>query len=166
MMSNLNKEIRNVQNPAFGSFAIWNFVRGYYSGNLSFTPFPVLFIILPIILRSDMVEVLYSTNRTSGLRYFANKFLSTSVLKNDLISQIHVSSSDMKELTFDSIRIALSASLISIDYESALVLPISTSEHKSEPKSIVKLGKASEKLGYWCSQLTLHELSQILKVRF
>lgn len=165
-MSNLSKEIRNVQNPAFGAFAIWNFTRGYYSVNSSFTPFLVLFIILPIICRSDMVEVLYSTNKPSGLRHFANKFLTTKVLKNDVISQIHISSANMKQLTLDSIRIALNASLISIDYKNALVLPISTTEHKSEPKSIIKLGKASEKLGYWCSQLTIHEISQILKVRF
>ena len=166
MMSNLNKEIRNVQNSALGAFAIWNFVRGYYSINSSFTPFPVLFFILPIIYRSDMVEVLYSTNKPSGLRYFANKFLTTNVLRNDLISQIHISSANMKKLTLESIRIALNASLISIDYEKAVVLPISTTEHKSEPKSIISIGKASEKLGYWCSQLTMHEISQILKVRF
>lgn len=166
MMSRLNKEIQNVQNPTLGAFAIWNFVRGYHSNITSFTPFPVLFIVLPIICREDMVEVLYSTNKPSGLRQFANKFLSTKVLKNDIISQIHISSSKMKELTLDSIRIALYASLISIDYEDALVLPITTTEHKNEPKSIIKLGKASEKLGYWCSQLTLHEISQILKVRF
>jgi len=165
-MSNLNKEIRNVQNPAFGAFAIWNFVRGYYSNNSTFVPFPLLFIVLPIICRSEMVEVLYGTNKPSGLRYFANKFLTTNILKNDLISQIHISSANMKELTLDSIRIALNASLIALDYENALVLPISVTEHKSEPKSIIKLGKASEKLGYWCSQLTIHEISQILKVRF
>ncbi|WP_207655570.1 three component ABC system middle component [Desulfocucumis palustris] len=165
-MSDLNKEIRNVQNPAFGAFAIWNFVRGYYSFNSLFTPFPILFIVLPIVFRGDMVEVLYGTNKPSGLRHFANKFLSTKVLKNDVVSQIHISSSNMKHNTLDSIRIALNASLISIDYENALVFPISTTEHKSEPKSIIKLGKASEKLGYWCSQLTLHEISQILKVRF
>jgi hypothetical protein len=113
-----------------------------------------------------MVEVLYNTNKPSGLRYFANKFLSTQVLKNDVISQIHNNSLSMKKITLSSIRIAINASLISIDYEKALVLPISISEHKNEPKTIIKLGKASEKLGFWCAQLTLHEISQILKVRF
>ncbi|RYD01837.1 hypothetical protein N752_28100 [Desulforamulus aquiferis] len=165
-MSRLNKEFQNVQNPAFGAYVLWNFVRGFYSNSSLFTPFPLLFIVLPIICRGDMVELLYSTNKQSGLRYFTNKFLTSKVLKNDLISQIHISSSNMKELTLDSLRIALSTSLISIDYENALVLPISTTEHKSEPQSIVKIGRASEKLGYWCSQLTIHEISQILKVRF
>ena len=165
-MSNLNKEIRNVQNPALGAFAILNFVRGYYSFISSLTPFPLLFVVLPMIFRNDIVEIVYGTNKPSGLRYFADKFLTPQVLKNDVISQIHISSSNMKELTLDSFRIAISSSLISINYQSALVMPISTTEHKNEPKSIIKFGKAAEKLGYWCAQLTLHEISQILKVRF
>ncbi|WP_415841630.1 three component ABC system middle component, partial [Paenibacillus macerans] len=53
-MSNLNKEIQNVQNPAFGAFIIWNFVRGYYSNNKSLVPFPLLFIVLPVIFREDI----------------------------------------------------------------------------------------------------------------
>ncbi|GIP30861.1 MULTISPECIES: three component ABC system middle component [Paenibacillaceae] len=165
-MSNLNREIQNVQNPAFGAFIIWNFVRGYYSNNSKLVPFPLLFIVLPIIFREDFSDLLASTNRPSGLRYFANKFLSTKVLKNDLVSNIHANALNMKELSLQSIRIGLYSSLISLDYEEALVFPFTTTERKQEPKSIIKLGKASEKLGYWCSQLTLHEISQILKVRF
>ena len=165
-MSNLNKEIQNVQNPAFGAFIIWNFVRGYYSNNKSLVPFPLLFIVLPVIFREDISELLSSTNKPSGLRTFANKFLSTKVLKNDLVSNIHISASNMKELSLQSIQLALYSSLIALDYEEALAFPFTTTERKQEPKSIVKLGKASEKLGFWCSQLTLHEISQILKVRF
>ncbi|MDF9845502.1 MULTISPECIES: three component ABC system middle component [unclassified Paenibacillus] len=165
-MSQLNKEIQHVQNPAFGAYIIWNFVRGYYSNNSSFVPFPLLFVVLPIIFREDMVEQINGTQKASGLRQFSNKFLSTKVLKNDVISQIHISSSNMKNLTLNSIRVSIYASLISLDYENALALPISMTERKNEPKNILKLGKASEKLGYWCSQLTLHEVSQIMKVRF
>ncbi|MGG0814224.1 three component ABC system middle component [Paenibacillus alvei] len=165
-MSNLNKEIQNVQNPAFGAFIIWNFVRGYYSSNKTLVPFPLLFIVLPIICREDMSEMLFSTNKPSGLRTFANKFLSTKVLKNDLVSNIHISASNMKELSLQSIQLALYSSLIALDYKEALAFPVTTTERKQEPKSTIKLGKASEKLGFWCSQLTLHEISQILKVRF
>lgn len=164
-MSDINKEVQNVQNPALGSYLIWNFVRGYFSEKASFVPFPLLFIVLPILLREDMTEVLFSTYKPTGLRNFADKFISAKILKNDIISQIHISSEMMKELTLHSIKIAIRASLISID-KNALVLPISISEHISEPKSVVNLGKASEKLGYWCSQITLHEISQVLKVRF
>jgi hypothetical protein len=119
-----------------------------------------------MLFREDIAEVLYSTNRPTGLRNFADKFSSKKELKNDVVAQLHDSSEAMKGLTLESIQIAIGASLISIDNNDALVMPISMTEHKSEPKEIVKMGKASEKLGYWCSQITLHEISQILKVRF
>lgn len=161
----VNKEVENIQNPNFGAFLIWNFTRGYYSNNASFVPFPILFIVIPMLSREDIVNVINSTNRPSGLRVFANKFISKE-LKNDVFSQIHISSLRMKELTLNSIRIALFTSLISLDYENATAFPNTTTERRSEPQSVIKLGKASEKLGYWCSQLTIHEISQILKVRF
>lgn len=166
MMGHLSKELNNIQNPTLGAFVIWNFVRGYHSNNSEFTPFPLLFIVMPIICREDIIQILNSTNKPSGLRTFADKFLSTKVLKNDVLSQIHNDSANMKELSLDSIRIAIYSSLISLDYENAMVYPITKTEHKSEPKSIIKFGKAAEKLGYWCSQLTIHEISHILKVRF
>lgn len=165
-MGELTTELHNIQNPALGAYLMWNFVRGYYDGCSTFVPLPLLFIILPVIFREDLVEVINGTNKSSGLRYFANKFSSRGVLKNDIISQIHLSSENMKELTLQSLRIALRVSLISIDYKTAMVFPISITEHKSESKPIVQLAKASEKLGYWCSQVTLHEVSKILKVRF
>lgn len=165
-MSDLNQELRNVQNPALGAYILWNFVRGYYGGSSSFAPFPLLFVVLPMLFREDIAEVLYSTNRPTGLRNFADKFSSKKELKNDVVAQLNDSSEAMKGLTLESIQIAIGASLISIDNNDALVMPISMTEHKSEPKEIVKMGKASEKLGYWCSQITLHEISQILKVRF
>lgn len=166
MMGSLDREFQNVQNPALGAYLLWNFIRGYYAYNSSFVPFPLLFVVLPVIFRNDMVEVINSTQKKSGLRYFADKFLTTKILKNDVVSQVHKSSDRMKELTLDSLRIALQANLLSIDEESALVFATSTSERKSEPKEIKKLGKVSEKLGIWCAHLTLHEISQILKVRF
>jgi|AGTN01.3.fsa_nt_gi hypothetical protein len=165
-MSDLNKEINNIQNPALGAYIIWNFVRGYYNGKALFVPFPLLFIVLPIMFREDMVEVLYGTNKPTGLRNYADKFTSKQILKNDVISQLPPSSEMMMGLTLQSIKVAIRASLISIDVNNAFIFPISMSEHKSEPKSIVQMGRASEKLGYWCSQVTLHEISQILKVRF
>lgn len=165
-MGSLNKEFKNVQNPALGAFIIWNFSRGYYSYNSSFVPFPLLFVVLPIIFRTDMVEIINSTQKQSGLRYFADKFMTTKILKNDIVSQIHKSSEKMKMLTLESIKIAVQVNLIAFDCDSGTIFPVTTTERKSESDSTKKLGKASEKLGSWCAKLTLHEISQILKVRF
>lgn len=83
-----------------------------------------------------------------------------------MVSHIHKASEKTKFLTLESIQIAVYANLISIDLESGLVFPITTSEKKNEPASVKRLGKAAEKLGNWCARLTMHEISQILKVRF
>jgi hypothetical protein len=165
-MGNLSKEFENVQNPALGAYAIWNFSRGYYEYKNSFMPFQLLFIVLPIIFRADLVDIIAATQKQSGLRYFADKFLTTKVLKNDMISHIHKASEETKYLTLESLQIAIHANLMSIDAESGLVFPITTSEKKNESASVNRLGKSSEKLGNWCARLTMHEISQILKVRF
>lgn len=165
-MGNLSKEYENVQNPALGAYAIWNFSRGYYEYNNSFMPFQLLFIVLPIIFRADLVDIIAATQKQSGLRYFADKFLTTKVLKNDMISHIHKATEEKKYLTLESLQIAIHANLISIDAESGLVFPITTSGKKNESISVNRLGKSAEKLGNWCARLTMHEISQILKVRF
>lgn len=165
-MAKLSKEFDNVQNPALGAFILWNFSRGYYDYNSSFVPFQLLFIVIPIIFRTDLVEVINSTQKRTGLRGFSDKFFNTNILKNDMISHIQKASSGMKEVTLKSIQIAVYSNLISIDTESGMLFPVTTTEKKSIPKSIMKLGKASEKLGNWCARLTLYEISQILKVRF
>lgn len=100
------------------------------------------------------------------MRYFADKFLTTKVLKNDMISHIHKASEETKKLTLNSLQIAVYANLMSIDIENGLVFPITTSEKKNESVAVKRLGKAAEKLGNWCARLTMHEICQILKVRF
>lgn len=165
-MGSLAKEFENVQNPALGAYLMWNFSRGYYIYNTSFIPFQLFFIVLPIIFRADLVDIIAGTQKQSGLRYFADKFLTTKVLKNDMISHIHKASDETKYLTLESLQIAIHANLISIDADSGLVFPITTSEKKNESASVKRLGKAAEKLGNWCARLTMHEISQILKVRF
>lgn len=165
-MSKLNRELLNIQNPALGSYIIWNFVRGYYENASKPIPLPLIFIVLPMIYRSDISEILVSTQKKSGLRYFSDKFTTRNNLKNDVLVNIHTSALNMRELSLEAMLIGINSSLFTIYYERALLIPIMTTEHKEKYKSTDKLGKAAEKLGLWCSELTLHEISSILKVRF
>lgn len=162
----LSDEIEIVQNPVLGAAIIWNFVKGYYSNKCTFPEFQLVFIVLPIIYREELVELITSTNKPSGLRYFTDKLSTTKILQRDMLLHIHDNASKMKGLTLRSINIAISASLINIDTESCEIIPISTTQHKGVSKSIIQLLKAAEKLGFWCADLTLHEITKILKVRF
>ena len=65
-----------------------------------------------------------------------------------------------------SLQLALAKRLVHIDADGK-VLPLSTTEPQAGiPSSVSNLMKGSEKMGFWCGQLTSHELSSILKVRF
>jgi len=168
-MGNLIREIQCVQNPALGAMILWRFTCGYLHGskNNLFTPVPLLFIVLPIVLHQETTEFISSTRTTSGLRAFVDKFSISSTSKRDLILSIHNRAAIVKHLTLDSIKIGLSSKLISLDCNKGVAIPLSETFPKAGiPEDIRKMLKAAEKFGDWCSQLSLHEISITLKVVF
>lgn len=166
-MSKLIKEFYNVQNPALGAYLISRFTVGYINENQSLVPFPLLFIVLPMIFRSDIVDFIASTHKTSGLRYFVEKFTEKKYLKNDLIIQINKQSQEYKILTMESLRVAMANDLVTLQ-DDIYFLPLEENIKKFKTNSgeLEKMIKAAEKLGAWCARLSLAEISQILKVRF
>lgn len=164
-MDELNKEVCLVQNPAIGAAILWRFTCGYYNNKNEsrLVPFPLLFIVLPIIFREDLRNIITSTNKTSGLQKFSEKLFEKKQL--DLLLGIQNSAVQYKETTLTAIKIAISAKLLSVFSDTALVIPLQIRTSKM-PKSSEKLLRQSEKLGVWCSSLSLHEISMMLKVRF
>jgi len=164
-MNEMNREIYLVQNPAIGAAILWQFVCGYYANENESreVPFPLLFIVLPIIFREDLREVISSTNRPSGLQKVSEKLFKNK--QTDLFLSIQDSAEQYKGITLSAISIAVGANLISVSDKTALVLPVQSRTSKT-PKSSEILLKQSEKLGAWCSFLSLHEISSLLKVRF
>lgn len=168
-MATLSKETRMVQNPALGSLLIWRFVVGFEKGNEvpKGTPFPLIFIVLPIIFHPEMCAFAKSTLPASGLRAFAGKFVTASASKSDLLLSINRRAMRMRKLTFDSLSLALSTHLVTISADEGLVISLSNTPPKTGiPGTISILLKVAEKLGAWCSQISLHEVSIILKVGF
>jgi len=168
-MSTLSKELENLNNPALGAIAIWRFVAGYESGSetKAGAPFPLLFIILPMILQPVILELMKSTFKPSGLRLFANKFAEPATAKNDIVYSIQKRARDMRELSMNSLKLAIVSDLVSIDVQSGLVYPISVTPLKrSISKEVDEMLRQAEKLGAWCSQVTLHEISVILQMEF
>ena len=73
----------------------------------------------------------------------------------------------MRELTLDAFNIAVEANLVSLLPETATVFPLLTTIRKYVPKGDCRnMMTAAEKLGGWCSELTLLEIAKWLKVRF
>ncbi|MFJ7663906.1 three component ABC system middle component [Lysinibacillus sp. NPDC097162] len=167
-MGVLSEEYNTVDNPNLGAFIIWRFVKGYSISNKEGVPLPLIFIVLSTIYNPDILNEIQSTREESGLRQFTNKMSGKSNPKKDLLLQIYGESNSeyMKFLTYNSIRIAIYLRFIELDYTTAFLKVKNNKNRTAEPPNIIKMGKAAEKLGVWCSRHTLYEISNILKVRF
>ena len=167
MQSIQTKEFYNIQNPALSAYLLSRFSLGYMEENQDMAPMPLLFIVLPMMYKKEIVDFIASTQKKSGLRFFADKFTEKKNSNKDLILQIQNTSQRYKVMTLEAIGIGMSGKLFEIQKD-AYVLPLedNISSFKTKSKELEKMGKAAEKLGIWCSRLTLMEISQILKVRF
>ena len=162
-MNKMNREVYYVQNPALGAAILWRFICGYYKSSSNMTPFPLLFIVLPIVFREDLREVIESTNERSGLSKVSEKLFKGKII-NELYT-VNNTAIDLRKLSLDSIRIGIACRLFGVNMETALVYPL-TNSNKRLSADTNKILAASEKLGVWCSKMTLLEICNWLKVRF
>lgn len=164
-MSFSDRDVMYVQNPAIGAALLWRFTCGYYSNENRPIPFPLLFVVLPIMFRQDLCTVIKGTQKASGLSKFSEKLFSGK--QNDSIHYVNTAAIQMRGLTLESFNIAVEANLVSLSAETAMVFPLIITTHKYVPKGDCKdMLTAAERLGIWCSGLTLLEIAKWLKVRF
>lgn len=165
----LNQEAKNVQNPALGSYIIWQFCISYakHSNSEDGPPLPLIFLLLPLLFKEDTFEVISSTRKATGLRASFEKLNQSNNPLKDIVLSINKGVIDYKKITLDSLSISVASKLVAIETNSGLV--ISLTESKPSAKyvdSAKQYQKCAEKLGIWFSNLTIHEVSSLLKVRF
>lgn len=164
-MENRNIEITNVQNPAIGAMILWKFICGYKSNHGLPTPFPLLFIVLPVVFREDLREIIKSTQRKKGLFKVSQKLYGTK--QNDELYSINNSAKEFRELTLNSFNVGVASKLFAMDFTSALVYSFGELDNKKAfSLSTTRLLSIAEKFGVFCSELTLVEISNLMKVRF
>lgn len=164
----LADEVRIVQNPALGAAVLWRFTCGYTDshGQAAHAPLHLLFVVLPIILHEQTFSFLTSTLTSSGLRAFAGKFGEYKNAKQDLLLAIHERAATLRGLTLESLRIATFTRLVLVR-SNATVMPLSKTETQAGTTDETRpLLAGAKKLGVWCSELSLHEVATILKLRF
>jgi len=166
-MTTLAREVQNVQNPALGAAIIWRFCCAYSAAHASGDPppLPVLFLVLPIVLHQATAELLRRTFPSSGLRAYAAKFGDSKVSKQDVLLQIHERMLRWRTLSLQSVELAAAGRLIHLT-ETGDAVPLSRTKARGMPDEVKQLMADAEKLGAWCGQLTLHEITTTLKVRF
>jgi hypothetical protein len=164
-MASLDAETRNVQNSAFGAVVLASFVQGFYDADATKkgVPLPYLFLVLPIILQSDICRLLSGTKL--GLRQMAEKFVSTEYAGTDLLLSLNRSALRLRSLTTESLAVLLLTGLARMDSKNARVVPQKVGEFSRRP-DVPDEADESRKLGKWFAQLSAFEIGSILKVTF
>ncbi|HBZ87065.1 MAG TPA: hypothetical protein DEO67_08005 [Candidatus Edwardsbacteria bacterium] len=167
MIRALNKEVNNVQNPALGALLLWRFVAGFESSesNRKHPDLPLLFIVLPLLFHDETAKIMVATRGSSGLRAFTDKFSPSAVSKNDLLVSLNSKINCTKDLTLNSLMLAVASNLLIINVDKATVIPLSITPPKAGLSESIKiLITLAEKLGTWCAPLTNHEIGLTLKI--
>lgn len=167
-MTILAQETQNIQNPALGAGLLWRFACGFTESHRTSdrVPLQLLFLVLPVLYHKATGEFVKSTLKASGLRAFAAKFGESKASKQDLLLAIHDRSIRLRPLTLQAIKIALGTRLISIQPDGTVIALSQTKGASGIPADAKQMMKDAEKMGAWCSQLTLHEIATTLKLRF
>lgn len=166
-MSSLTREVRTVQNAALGGTLLWRFTVGYSQGNPTHNPPPVPlgFLVLPIAFHQDTFELVSSTRTDTGLHAFVDKFSRSENQKADLLLSIHSRVVAMRSLSWRSLCLAIERRLVAIDTGQAAIVALSHTAPGAVPVSVKPLLSGAEKLGAWCSRLSMLEICSILKVQ-
>ncbi len=167
-MSTLTQETRHVQNPALGGVLLWRYACGYteHHKTSEHPPLQLLFIVLPILFHRETCEVLRATNQPTGLHGFANKFSKSKLGKSDVLFGIQSRSLTWRDLTWKSVQLAIRSRILTLSRTHATAIPLTTSSPTRIPASVKPLLSNAQKLGQWCSALSLFEVGTILKVGF
>jgi hypothetical protein len=149
-----------VQNPAFGSFLLWNFGRGYQAERVGglpvLTPF---FLTLPLVLHGPTMRIIKSTNQSSGLAKFVSKLAE----ERERLFAVHDRAIAMRALTLESLATGISAKLLSIDYETASVRSNDV-KPPAAPERLKHHIASAEKIGRWFSRLPSHQVFSLLQI--
>lgn len=164
-MPSLDTEVRNVQNAAFGAAILAAFVQGFYEADETKqgVPLPYLFLVLPIVLHSDIYRLLCSTRQS--LRHMAEKFVSTEYAGTDLLLSLNGTALRLRGLTAESLSVLFLAGLAKLDARKARVVPRKVRQFATR-QDVPAEAEESRKLGKWFAQLSAFEIGSILKVTF
>lgn len=166
MKNSLSEEIRNIQNPALGGYLLSIFANEYYKNSDKFPPLQLLFLVHPLLYINEIFVIITSTNRPTGLRGCMDKLKEKKYSKNDYILHIQSSIQNNKWVILSAIRIAMISGLMSIEKD-GVIIPLEENLKivRIKTKNIENMCKVAKKMGVWFSELSIAEITQILKVR-
>ncbi|UFZ03484.1 DUF6521 family protein [Bradyrhizobium ontarionense] len=158
-------ELEIIQNPALGAYLLWRFGVSYQASDGRQAPFHLFFLVLPLVLHRHTLSKISSTQRASGLALFAAKLAE----ERENLMAIHNRTLSLRRLSLQSLAMGADHRLLSISATDATVRANTADERfrvPTLPDRLTSLARAPEKLGYWCSQFSLHQIAKTLMVDF
>lgn len=157
----LGREFSNMLNPCFGAVLLHAFLEGFNAQQQLPASLFHLFLPVPIVTVDELADTFVRTNKSSGMRKAVEK------LDEGMLLSLQVRVIEFRQISFDSIRMAIGSRLILLDAESAAVhRPTSRLPEQVVPISAKTAVDASKKLGFWCSQMNLQEVSTVLRINY
>lgn len=152
--------VEAVQNSALGAVILWSFADGYQAEAPARLPlFHLSFLVLPIVLHRPTLELVGSTNPSSGLGKFIEKFDRN---REDLMA-IHTRALLMRRLTLEALSTGISTGLLSVIYEAAQ-LRANDAKVRRPTERIKPYVAAAEKLGHWLARVPPASVFSLLRV--
>ncbi len=158
-------EIEIVQNPALCAFVLWRFGLGFQSEDGRPAILPLAFLVLPLVLHRQTLEMINSTRKVSGLALFAAKLGE----QRELLFAVHERALALRHLTLQSIGMGVASSMLTLDYDAATLranTPEPDAPKPKLPERIRSFSSAADKIGYWFSKVTLRQVASTLAVEF
>lgn len=145
-------EIEQVQNPGLGATLIWRFACGYDSaGGKEGAPLAYAFLVVPLLFNKRVLDAVASTQKS--LRKVEEKLTG----QKAAVASLQDSALSMRELSQQSLAVAIRAGLTTIDSDNATFRPRSVTPPGVLDESTATMVKAAEKLGRMAGQISLRE---------
>lgn len=162
-MTAILNEVQAMQNPALGAALLWRFACGFSpESSPDGTPLPLAFVVLPLTFHARSAEKLSGTLAGSGLRKFESKFSDDD--RGDVLLALQPRMLAMRDLSLRSVRIAIRTGLLTLVPREAVLWPRARSAPPADAKAVGDLLRSAEKLGAWCRDVSLFEVTGLLKV--
>lgn len=149
-----------VQNPAFGAVVLWHFGVAFQAEKIDvLPPLNSFFLVLPIILHAETLEIARSTNIVSGLARFVSKVAE----RRERLFAIHERALTLRGLTMESIASGIASELLSVNYETAAVRA-NQLKPPIPPEGIKAHLAGATRLGRWFARLPQGQVFTLLQV--
>jgi Family of unknown function (DUF6521) len=155
-------ELQTVQNPSLGGYLIWQFGLGYQAEDSQKSNFLLAFLVLPLVLHRPTMASVLSTRKSSGLALFVSKLGE----EHENLLAVHSRALALRQLSLQSIAFAINRGLITVDYEGAHIRSNTLTKKAPIPERIRSMSTAAQKIGFWFSKMSVHQIASTLRVQF